>query len=281
MRRGNTSGAGLSWARTSWRFERTMRIPVAMCVALIVAVMSTHATDRGGSCEELTRLVLPGATVTLAVKVEAGAFAPPGGQASGSAPAFCRVAATLKPTQRFRHQDGGLAAGRGLEREVHGRRQRRHSAARLAIRRWRQTLARGYAASSTDTGHDGGSASFALGHPEKLIDFGWRAVHEMTVTSKKDRRRLLRRRPEVLLLERLLGRRPSGDEGSAALPGGLRRHHRRCSPGSTGPAAPRRLCASRSSWKRMKPRASCDRNGNCFTRQWSTRATRSTASRTV
>src|SRR5204862_140444 len=31
----------------------------------------------------------------------------------------------------------------------------------------------------------GGSASFALGHPEKVIDFGWRAVHEMTVTSKK------------------------------------------------------------------------------------------------
>ncbi len=24
----------------------------------------------------------------------------------------------------------------------------------------------------TDTGHEGGSGSFALGHPEKLIDFG-------------------------------------------------------------------------------------------------------------
>jgi feruloyl esterase len=46
-------------------------------------------------------------------------------------------------------------------------------------------LGRGYAVSSTDTGHEGGSASFALGHPEKVIDFGWRAVHEMTVTSKK------------------------------------------------------------------------------------------------
>jgi feruloyl esterase len=45
-------------------------------------------------------------------------------------------------------------------------------------------LQRGYAAAMTDTGHDGGSASFALGHPEKLIDFGFRAVHEMTVKSK-------------------------------------------------------------------------------------------------
>jgi feruloyl esterase len=43
---------------------------------------------------------------------------------------------------------------------------------------------RGYAAASTDTGHEGGSASFALGHPEKVIDFGHRAVHEMTEKGK-------------------------------------------------------------------------------------------------
>jgi feruloyl esterase len=48
-----------------------------------------------------------------------------------------------------------------------------------------QTAVRaGYAAASTDTGHEGGSASFALGHPEKLVDFGYRAVHEMTVKGK-------------------------------------------------------------------------------------------------
>ena len=46
-------------------------------------------------------------------------------------------------------------------------------------------LARGYAASSTDTGHTGGGAEWALGHPEKVIDFGWRAVHETSVASKK------------------------------------------------------------------------------------------------
>jgi feruloyl esterase len=45
-------------------------------------------------------------------------------------------------------------------------------------------VSRGYAAASTDTGHEGGSASFALGHPEKLVDFGYRAVHEMTVKGK-------------------------------------------------------------------------------------------------
>jgi feruloyl esterase len=47
-------------------------------------------------------------------------------------------------------------------------------------------LTEGYAAASTDTGHvnDGSQAKFALGHPEKFIDFGYRAVHDMTVTSK-------------------------------------------------------------------------------------------------
>ena len=45
-------------------------------------------------------------------------------------------------------------------------------------------LRRGYATASTDTGHAGGSASFALGHPEKVIDFGYRAIHETAMQSK-------------------------------------------------------------------------------------------------
>ena len=48
-------------------------------------------------------------------------------------------------------------------------------------------LARGYAVAGTDTGHEGNgmSADFAVGHPEKLVDFGYRAVHEMVVTAKQ------------------------------------------------------------------------------------------------
>jgi feruloyl esterase len=47
-------------------------------------------------------------------------------------------------------------------------------------------LSRGYATSSTDTGHEGrnNDGSYALGHREKVIDFGYRAVHEMTVDAK-------------------------------------------------------------------------------------------------
>jgi feruloyl esterase len=41
-----------------------------------------------------------------------------------------------------------------------------------------------YATASTDTGHADANASFAIGHPEKVIDFAYRAVHEMAVKSK-------------------------------------------------------------------------------------------------
>jgi hypothetical protein len=48
------------------------------------------------------------------------------------------------------------------------------------------TLSRGYATSATDTGHSASDqdGSWALNHPEKLIDFGSRAIHETAVQAK-------------------------------------------------------------------------------------------------
>lgn len=46
-------------------------------------------------------------------------------------------------------------------------------------------LQAGYAVASNDTGHKGASAAFAVGHPEKVVDFAWRAMHEMAVRSKR------------------------------------------------------------------------------------------------
>ncbi|MDE1178151.1 MAG: tannase/feruloyl esterase family alpha/beta hydrolase [Edaphobacter sp.] len=47
-----------------------------------------------------------------------------------------------------------------------------------------ETVRQSYATVGTDTGHTGGTPDFALGHPEKVKDFGWRAVHDMTVQAK-------------------------------------------------------------------------------------------------
>jgi feruloyl esterase len=47
-------------------------------------------------------------------------------------------------------------------------------------------VAHGYATAATDTGHQAGftDAGWAREHPEKIVDFGYRAIHEMTVTAK-------------------------------------------------------------------------------------------------
>jgi feruloyl esterase len=45
-------------------------------------------------------------------------------------------------------------------------------------------VAAGQAGAGTDTGHAGNTVDFLLGHPEKVIDFGYRSIHEMTVQAK-------------------------------------------------------------------------------------------------
>src|SRR6185436_323215 len=99
-----------------------------------------------------------------------------GGDAASTLPAFCRVAATLKPSSDSDIKievwlpasdwNGKLqAVGNGGWAGVVS-----YSALGNALRR-------GYATASTDTGHsgNGGDGSFALEHPEKVVDFGYRA----------------------------------------------------------------------------------------------------------
>jgi feruloyl esterase len=61
-------------------------------------------------------------------------------------------------------------------------------------------LARGYATASNDTGHNranGADGAFALGQPEKVKDFGYRAMHEMTVQSKSLIQSFYRQEPRL------------------------------------------------------------------------------------
>jgi feruloyl esterase len=48
----------------------------------------------------------------------------------------------------------------------------------------RDALRRGYAVTATDSGHTGGTGTFALEHPEQLVDFAYRSAHEMTLAAK-------------------------------------------------------------------------------------------------
>src|SRR5437660_1452873 len=59
-------------------------------------------------------------------------------------------------------------------------------AGEIGYRQLGTAVYQGYATVSTDTGHCAGGtdASWALGHPEKLTDFGYRGIHEMTRVAK-------------------------------------------------------------------------------------------------
>ena len=85
----------------------------------------------------------------------------------------------------------------------------------------------GYATASTDTGHKGGNALFAIGHPEKLVDFAYRAVHETTVQTKALITKFYDRAPRLSYWN---GCSTGGRQGlmeAQKYPGRLRRDHRR------------------------------------------------------
>ncbi len=166
---------------------------------VLAASAAVLALSAGGSasareCPELIDLSLEDGAVTSAEWVAPGAFElpegvmlPPGVGAThfNSLDAFCRVQATLTPTpdssikvevwMPARDWNGKFV---GLGNGVW--------AGQLSYSQLVEPLSRGYAVATTDTGHTGSgmTADWAIGHPEKLIDFGHRAVHLMTVTAK-------------------------------------------------------------------------------------------------
>ena len=179
-----------------------MQFVLATVVALAVASAAPAAVSalagappETTACAGLASLALADATVTIAQTVEAGAFTPPadgrgpagGGRASAgpfaTLPAFCRVAATLKPTSDsdIKIEVWLPAAGWNGKFQAVGN---GGWAGTISYPAMATALKRGYATSSTDTGHVGANGSFALGHPEKFIDFAYRSEHEMTVKAK-------------------------------------------------------------------------------------------------
>jgi len=147
----------------------------------------------GATCESLSSLSIPHTTI-VAESVAAGAFvpaAPAGGKgkakggadAFGNLPAFCRVQVTSKPSSdsdiRIEYWLPVNGWNGNFEANGNGGWSGSITPNSLAA-----AMQRGYASAMTDTGHEGGSASFAMGHPEKVIDFGYRAVHEMATTGK-------------------------------------------------------------------------------------------------
>jgi feruloyl esterase len=132
-------------------------------------------------------LSLPNATITSAQPYAAGAFAPPNAQGNQAAafrtmPAFCRVTATLKPSA-----DSDIKMELWMPADGwNGYFELRGSAGMggtIPLPAMVATLKEGYATAGSDTGHTGDSR-YALDRPEKVIDFSYRAAHEVSEKSK-------------------------------------------------------------------------------------------------
>jgi len=127
----------------------------------------------GGPCEQLKSVALPNVTIVAAEHVKA----------ESAVPAHCRISAVLTPSSdsHIEIEVWLPADGWNGKLEVVGN---GGWAGVISTPAMAAALREGYATASTDTGHKGGSASFAVGHPEKLVDFGYRSMHELTATAK-------------------------------------------------------------------------------------------------
>jgi feruloyl esterase len=178
----------------------------------MIALALLLAANTPSSCESLRALSTPQTIVMSADVVPAGVFVPPppppaGGPPPGAAgrgrgragapatppppepiPQHCRVMLTLKPSSDSNiyselwmptdNWNGKLlvVGNGGFAGSIQG-----YGDMQVALRL-------GYATAATDTGHnaaDGPNGMFALGHPEKIVDFAYRALHETTAESKR------------------------------------------------------------------------------------------------
>ena len=162
-----------------------MKTKLTLITATLSASMLLSAAADAATCESLSSAKLTNGTVTSAASVTAGALAQSGGRggaALAEVPAFCRVAATLTPTKEsdikievwlpMSGWNGKLQAvgNGGWNGNIDT------NALAGAVRR-------GYAGTSTDTGHQGGAGPW-MQNPEKLADWSYRSVHETAVAAK-------------------------------------------------------------------------------------------------
>jgi hypothetical protein len=159
------------------------RLALSVCVIVTSIPAAALATT---ACEGLSSLRLKRAAVTVAQLVPAGSFTLPGASSPmKTATEFCRVALTLKPSadsdikvEVWLPSSGWNAKLQGLGNGGFG--------GAIDYQSLSEAVSKGYAAAATDTGHEAGAADalWALNRPEKILDFGYRAIHETAESAK-------------------------------------------------------------------------------------------------
>ena len=148
--------------------------------ALLCAVGAAPAS--AATCESLTGLALPQVTITAAQSIPAGTFTAPGGQRFADLPAFCRVSAFATPTPKSHIGFEVWMPASGWNQKFEGNGSG-GSAGAIGYAPMANALKHNFATIATDNGHIGSSWTFA-DPPERIVDFGGRALHLSTIAGK-------------------------------------------------------------------------------------------------
>lgn len=179
----------------------------ALSLLSLLALSLGRANAAADSCESLARLKTPHVLVSLATEVRSGQLDGTGaaGELTGLPP-FCRVVVQITPTT-----DSQIGAEIWLPLNHWNKKFLALGSGgwggAISYNELADGLHRGYAAAATDDGHRGAGGSFLMGHPEKLIDYAYRAEHEMTLEAKR-------------LIEALYGQIPAYSYWSGCSGGG-------------------------------------------------------------
>jgi len=169
-------------------FRRNRWLAAAFIAFLTPGLMSQLCFAQQ-DCAKLTAMTLTDAKITSAELVPAAVDKTPsllGLPQELTLPAYCRVQAMATPTpdsqikfelwlptedwngEYLQLGNGGLAGS-------------------INVVALKEPLSHHFAVAATDDGHQGAGTdgSWALGHPEKIIDFGYRAVHLTNVHSRE------------------------------------------------------------------------------------------------
>ena len=137
-------------------------------------------------CDTLSKLNLPNTTITSTQLFPAGGFTPSGSNAIQNLPEFCRLEGVIRPVA-----DSEIRFEVWMPSSSWNRKFRAVGSSgfggSINYDEMPDLLRKSYATASTDSGHVSHflDSTWALRHPEKVIDLGYRAMHEMTVMSKE------------------------------------------------------------------------------------------------
>lgn len=159
---------------------------LSRALATLVILTASAGAAQAATCESLKSLALVDTSITTAEIVAAGPFRfgdskptfPPN-RAATELPAFCRVVGVVKPAITFEvwmPLDGWNGKFEGVGN--HG------FAGDIPYMDMGPQLVRGYATAGTDTGHRVAEPLSWMSDRQKLVDYGYRGVHEMTEKAK-------------------------------------------------------------------------------------------------